>query len=84
MPIVKVLDGLTWCRCMKVLEYQVLMEIVSSTIYEYSLSVVLLNFLPDMCMVFEVLGVNLLKAIIKFNYKGLPLPVVKSITKQVC
>lgn len=34
-------------------------------------------------MVFEVLGCNLLKPIIKYNYKGLPLSFVKLVTKQV-
>jgi hypothetical protein len=36
-----------------------------------------------MCMVFEVLGHNLLKPIIQSNYRGLPIPAVKWITKQV-
>ena len=36
-----------------------------------------------MCMVFEVLGHNLLKPIIQTNYRGLPVPAVKWITKQV-
>jgi serine/threonine protein kinase len=35
------------------------------------------------CMVFEVLGNNLLKLIIQSDYKGLPLHAVKWITKQV-
>lgn len=34
------------------------------------------------CMVFEVLGHNLLKFIIKSHYEGLPVPVVKHIIKQ--
>ena len=34
-------------------------------------------------MVFEVLGHNLLKLIIKSSYKGIPLVQVKSIIKQV-
>jgi serine/threonine protein kinase len=34
------------------------------------------------CMVFEVLGHNLLKFILRSNYNGLPLPVVKHIAKQ--
>ncbi|XP_065067348.1 SRSF protein kinase 3-like isoform X2 [Rhopilema esculentum] len=34
------------------------------------------------CMVFEVLGHNLLRMIIKSNYKGIPLPLVKTIIKQ--
>ena len=38
---------------------------------------------PDVCMVFEVLGHQLLKWIIKSNYKGLPLSCVKVIIKQV-
>lgn len=35
------------------------------------------------CMVFEVLGHNLLKLIIKSNYRGIPILNVKSIIKQV-
>ncbi|XP_074600425.1 SR splicing factor protein kinase isoform X2 [Brevipalpus obovatus] len=35
------------------------------------------------CMVFEVLGHNLLKLIIRSNYEGIPLQNVKSIIKQV-
>ncbi|CAL1281453.1 unnamed protein product [Larinioides sclopetarius] len=35
------------------------------------------------CMVFEVLGHNLLKLIIRSNYQGIPLPNVKSIIRQV-
>ncbi len=35
------------------------------------------------CMVFEVLGHNLLKLIIKSNYRGIPIQNVKSIIKQV-
>ncbi|CAF1399177.1 unnamed protein product, partial [Adineta ricciae] len=35
------------------------------------------------CMVFEVLGHNLLKLIIRSNYRGIPIPNVKTITKQV-
>ena len=37
----------------------------------------------DMCMVFEVLGHNLLKPIIQSNYRGLPLMAVKWIIRQV-
>lgn len=36
-----------------------------------------------MCMVFEVLGNNLLKLIIKSNYRGIPLQNVRIIVKQV-
>ena len=35
------------------------------------------------CMVFEVLGHNLLKLIIRSNYRGIPVPNVKMIIKQV-
>lgn len=35
------------------------------------------------CMVFEVLGCNLLKLIIDSNYEGIPLQNVKRIIKQV-
>ncbi len=35
------------------------------------------------CMVFEVLGANLLKAIKYFKYEGLPVPLVKLISKQL-
>ncbi|KAK9904075.1 hypothetical protein WJX75_003847 [Coccomyxa subellipsoidea] len=35
------------------------------------------------CMVFEVLGDNLLALIKVYNYRGVPLPLVKHITKQV-
>lgn len=43
----------------------------------------LLNLIPDVCMVFEVLGHHLLKWIIKSNYQGLPVRCVKSIIRQV-
>lgn len=42
-----------------------------------------LNCSPDVCMVLEVLGHQLLRWIIKSNYTGLPLPCVKSILTQV-
>ena len=42
-----------------------------------------LTFCKDVCMVFEVLGHNLLKFIIRSNYQGIPLENVKTITKQV-
>ena len=35
------------------------------------------------CMVFEVLGVNLLEIIKQYNYKGIPIPICRSISKQV-
>ena len=35
------------------------------------------------CMVFEVLGENLLGLIKKWNHRGIPVPLVKQITKQV-
>jgi len=35
------------------------------------------------CMVFEILGVNLLEVLKRYDYKGLPLDLVKEITRQV-
>lgn len=42
-----------------------------------------LTLKTDVCMVFEVLGNNLLKFIIRSSYQGIPLPNVKNIIKQV-
>ena len=39
--------------------------------------------ISDMVMVFEVLGSNLLRSIVKYNYRGIPIDAVKQITKQV-
>ena len=39
--------------------------------------------IQDVCMVFEVLGHNLLKLIIKSNYQGIPLENVRIIAKQM-
>ena len=33
-------------------------------------------------MVFEIMGVNLLEIIKRYNYKGIPLPLVRIMTKQ--
>lgn len=35
------------------------------------------------CMVFEILGVNLLEIIKRYNYKGIPIPICRVISKQV-
>lgn len=35
------------------------------------------------CMVFEVLGDNLLALIKQYNYKGVPLPIVRNLTRQM-
>ena len=35
------------------------------------------------CMVFEVLGDNLLSLIKQYNYRGIPIPVVQRLTKQI-
>jgi serine/threonine-protein kinase SRPK3 len=46
----------------------------------------LLNKVPHgmhVCMVFEVLGENLLGLIKRWNHRGIPMPLVKQITKQV-
>ena len=37
-----------------------------------------------MCMVFSVLGCNLLSVIKAFNYRGIPIPVVKNMIKGIC
>jgi len=34
-------------------------------------------------MVFEILGVNLLEIMKRYDYKGIPLPIVRTMTKQV-
>jgi serine/threonine protein kinase len=36
------------------------------------------------CMVFEMLGENLLKIIKKYEYRGIPIQVVKSFARQIC
>lgn len=36
------------------------------------------------CMVFEMLGENLLKVIQNYNYRGIPIPIVKDMIRQVC
>jgi serine/threonine-protein kinase SRPK3 len=35
------------------------------------------------CMVFEIMGVTLLEIIKRYNYKGIPLPYVRIIAKQI-
>ena len=35
------------------------------------------------CMVFEIMGVSLLEIIKKYNYKGIPIPIVRKIAKQI-
>ena len=35
------------------------------------------------CMVFELMGVTLMEIIKKYNYRGLPIPLVRKITKQI-
>lgn len=37
-----------------------------------------------MCMVFSMLGCNLLSVIKAYNYRGIPIPVVKNMIKGVC
>ena len=48
-----------------------------------ALSDISLILYSDVCMVFEVLGHNLLKLIIRSNYQGIPIQNVKNITRQV-
>lgn len=35
------------------------------------------------CMVFEILGVNLLEIIKRYNYKGVPMPLCRVLAKQI-
>ena len=35
------------------------------------------------CIVFEIVGVTLLELIKRHNYKGIPLPYIRIITKQI-
>ena len=44
---------------------------------------IFLTSILDVCMVFEVLGNNLLKLIIRSSYRGIPLQNVKNMMKQV-
>lgn len=37
-----------------------------------------------MCMVFEMLGENLLKVIQRYDYRGIPVDIVKGIARQMC
>ena len=37
----------------------------------------------NFCMVFEIVGVTLLELIKRYNYKGIPLPFIRIITKQI-
>ena len=36
------------------------------------------------CFIFETLGENLLEVIKKYDYKGIPIPIVKRLVKQTC
>ena len=36
------------------------------------------------CMIFEMLGENLLKVIKNYDYRGISIPVVQNLTKQIC
>ena len=56
---------------------------LSRNMYVFTVSNKVLHHSPDICMVLEVLGHQLLRWIVKSNYTGLPLPCVKSILRQV-
>ncbi|KAJ1417043.1 kinase-like domain-containing protein, partial [Ochromonadaceae sp. CCMP2298] len=36
------------------------------------------------CMTFEILGDNLLRVIKKYNYRGIPVPIVRGFVRQIC
>ena len=68
--------------------YNVLISCHHATLCDfiYLLAVKCLDSLTrgtDVCMVFEVLGNNLLKFIIRSNYQGIPIKNVKNIIRQV-
>lgn len=73
--------------CLDICPYFIFLSIISFfSIMQYSL--ISLSTCPwpiysDVCMVFEVLGRNLLKLIIRSNYQGIPLQNVKFIIRQV-
>ena len=47
-----------------------------------SVILILVNAISDMCMVFEVMGDNLLSLIKRYNYRGIPVELVKVIALQ--
>lgn len=52
-------------------------------ILEFYLLLFIYNPYTDMCMIFEPLGSNLLSLIKRYNYRGIPLPIVKHLCKQI-
>jgi serine/threonine protein kinase len=46
-------------------------------------STLIFNYFVDVCMSFEVLGPNLLTMIRRYHHKGIPIHIVKRITKQM-
>lgn len=63
---------------------------LQGTAKNYSYVVQLLNSFQHsgpngthVCMVFEILGVNLLEVIKHYNYRGIPLPICRTIARQV-
>ena len=41
------------------------------------------NNIKYLCLVYEIMGINLLELIKRYNYKGIPLPYVRIIVKQI-
>lgn len=65
-------------------------ELQKGAISEHCHNVMLLNSFQyggpngnHFVMVFEILGVNLLEIMKRFDYKGIPIPLVRRITKQI-
>ena len=77
-----------WSKSLK--EYLTEEEIKSKQLIEHCHNVLLLNsfmhYGPNgkhFIMVFEILGVNLLEIMKRYDYKGIPIPLVRRIAKQV-
>eukprot|EP00759_Apiculatamorpha_spiralis_P027709 PhF_6_TR30431/c0_g1_i1/m.44667/K08832/SRPK3, STK23; serine/threonine-protein kinase SRPK3 len=71
-------------------EIKLLSEIMQGSPTQNSCCARLLDFFDHkgpnglhVCMIFDVLGENLLKLIERYDYRGIPLPIVKNIMKQV-
>ena len=79
-----------WLNCLKEYWKDDPEKISDLNIMEHTQTVQLLNsFLyagihgRHFCMVFEIVGVTLLELIKRYNYRGIPLPFIRIITKQI-
>ncbi len=83
-------ENAEWVK--SVLEYTVSdsPEIQRKTMTEHCHTVMLLNSFmhsgpngSHFIMVFEILGVNLLEIMKRYDYKGIPIPLVRKLAKQI-